>query len=314
MPKTAPEMEGNLKMDILKVDVNSIGNKMKRKEMYSKQKALKSKLKKKEKKKRKRLQDELGDDAPPVVKQKTQDNTRELDETVVEDDDEEVKAEEQQDEFSNHHRKEVIPKVIITTNYRPTKRMIDFIKDLLQLIPNSFYYSRRKFAIKKVIEYAKEKDFTDIIVINEDRKKLNAMTMTHLPEGPTAHFKLSSVKLHSEIPGSGAVSRHKPEVILNNFSTRLGHRIGRMLGSLFHQEPNFKGRRVATFHNQRDFIFFRHHRYIFSSMEKARIQELGPQFTLKLKWLQHGTFDTKFGEYEWMHKKEMDTSRKRFFL
>jgi ribosome production factor 1 len=45
--------------------------------------------------------------------------------------------------------------------------------------------------------------------------------------------------------------------VLNNFGTRLGRRVGRMLGSLFHQEPQFRGRRVATFHNQRDFIFFR---------------------------------------------------------
>jgi len=240
--------------------------------------------------------------------------TREADETVVQDDDEEVQKAEDADEFATHFANETTPKIIITTNYKPTKRMIEFIMDLLKLVPNSFYYSRKKYAIKKVIEYAKEKDFTDIIVINEDRKKLNAMTFTHLPEGPTAHFKLSSVRLHSEMHGAGSVSRHKPEVILNNFTTRLGHRIGRLLGSLFHQEPNFKGRRVATFHNQRDFIFVRHHRYIFSGPEKARIQELGPQFTLKLKWLQHGTFDTKYGEYEWMHKKEMDTSRKRFFL
>lgn len=32
------------------------------------------------------------------------------------------------------------------------------------------------------------------------------------------------------------------------------------------------------------------------------MQECGPRFTLKLKSLQHGTFDTKGGEYEWVHK------------
>ncbi|KAL0287580.1 UNVERIFIED_CONTAM: Ribosome production factor 1 [Sesamum angustifolium] len=46
----------------------------------------------------------------------------------------------------------------------------------------------------------------------------------------------------------------------------------------------------------------------------ARLQECGPRFTLKLISLQHGTFDTKGGEYEWVHKPEMDTSRRRFFL
>lgn len=35
----------------------------------------------------------------------------------------------------------------------------------------------------------------------------------------------------------------------------------RLIQSLFPQDPNFRGRRVVTFHNQRDFIFFRHHRY-----------------------------------------------------
>jgi hypothetical protein len=98
-------------------------------------------------------------------------------------------------------------------------------------------------------------------------------------------------------------------VILNNFNTRLGHRVGRMLGSLFHQIPNFKGRRVVTFHNQRDFIFFRHHRYVFESKEKARLQQLGPKFTLKLRWMQHGVFDTQHGEMEWLHKASHNGSR-----
>ena len=56
-------------------------------------------------------------------------------------------------------------------------------------------------------------------------------------------------------------------------------------------------------HNQRDFIFFRHHRYIFEEKGEgskkrviARLQELGPRFTLKVKGLQLGTFDTMHGE------------------
>ena len=72
----------------------------------------------------------------------------------------------------------------------------------------------------------------------------------------------------------------------------------------------------------------RHHRYIFEAAERrgpgekekskrviARLQELGPRFTLKLLSLQKGTFDSKGGEYEWVHNhKTMDTSRRRFFL
>jgi ribosome production factor 1 len=48
---------------------------------------------------------------------------------------------------------------------------------------------------------------------------------------------------------------------------------------------------------------------------KARLQELGPRFTMKMRWLQEGTFDTHHGEYEWFHKrKEMDTTRRKFHL
>ena len=46
-----------------------------------------------------------------------------------------------------------------------------------------------------------------------------------------------------------------------------------------------------------------------------RLQELGPRFTLRLRWLQDGTFDTKFGAYEWLHRrKQMDVSRRKFHL
>lgn len=103
--------------------------------------------------------------------------------------------------------------------------------------------------------------------------------------------------------GHGKMTAHKPELILNNFSTRLGHTVGRMFASLFPQVPDFKGRQVCTLHNQRDFIFFRRHRYIFSEdKSKCELQELGPRFTLKLRWLQKGTFDTKFGDFEWVFK------------
>jgi len=46
----------------------------------------------------------------------------------------------------------------------------------------------------------------------------------------------------------------------------------------------------------------------------ARLQELGPRFTLRLQSLQKGTFDSKSGEYEWVHKPDMDTSRRKFHL
>lgn len=81
-----------------------------------------------------------------------------------------------------------------------------------------------------------------------------------------------------------------PELILNNFDSKIGVKVGRLFASLFPQNPEFKGRRVVTFHNQRDYIFFRHHRYIFTEgYEGVNMQEIGPRFTLRVKKVFAGT-------------------------
>ncbi|KIH56542.1 brix domain protein, partial [Ancylostoma duodenale] len=132
---------------------------------------------------------------------------------------------------------------------------------------------------------------------------LDGIIFCHLPEGPTAYFKINSLRFTKDIPRAGESTSHYPEVILNNFNTRLGHTTARMFACLFPHDPKFTGRRVVTFHNQRDYVFFRHHRYEFKKEgQKAALLELGPRFTLRLKWLQKGTFDTKWGEFEWVLK------------
>lgn len=100
-----------------------------------------------------------------------------------------------------------------------------------------------------------------MLVINENRKQPDGLLVIHLPNGPTAHFRVSNVKITTEMKKSHkAITTHRPEVVLNNFTTRLGLSVGRMLGALFHYNPEFQGKRVVTFHNQRDFIFFRHYK------------------------------------------------------
>lgn len=57
--------------------------------------------------------------------------------------------------------------------------------------------------------------------------------MSHLPDGPTATFRVSGIKLRDDLPNHGNPTTHNPELILNNFDTMTGHRIGRMLAALF---------------------------------------------------------------------------------
>jgi len=304
-------------------NISEIKNKIRRNEEWLKLKRQKKKDKKARQDERKNEREALGDEAPPKQVPKTIDNMREYDETTVggkegEEEDEEVEQDIVNDEFSQYFTKSYEPKVLITCGDNPHSKTIAFIKELSRMIPNSEPKWRKKTSVKKMVKEAVKLEYTDIIVINEDNRSPNGLLVTHLPEGPTAHFKLSNVKITKDLRKDWRqISEHRPEVILNNFSTRLGHGIARMLASLFHYEPQFKGQRVVTFHNQRDYIFFRHHKYDFKSTEKVRLKEMGPRFTLKLRSFQKGTFDSKFGDYEWIisnRRHDMETSRRKFFL
>lgn len=231
----------------------------------------------------------------------------------------EVKLEFDNDEFAAYYRHDYEPKVLITYSDNPTRKTRIFGRELTRIIPNSISLYRNRSGVKKMVKSAVARGFTDLIIVNENQSQPNGMLVVHLPDGPTAQFKLSNVKITPELKKNyKEITDHRPEVVLNNFTTRLGHTVGRMLGALFHYEPEFKGRRAVTFHNQRDYIFFRHHRYEFNlKTGKPRLRELGPRFTLKLRSLQHGTFDSKHGEYEWIiqgRRHAMETSRRKFFL
>jgi len=345
-----------------------ITNRLKRSEMYGKYLQQKRAAKKEARLKRLKDAEELGEDVevPSSEKKttttKTIDNTREVEPTLVMPDDVEVHGDEADDEFAQYFAGDVEPKVLITTRPRPSQHVFHFIADLQKLIPKLHFYPRQSYSIKEVCTFAKARDFTHLIVLSEKSKKCNGMTISHLQShpdpivgggGPTAFFKLSNVVTSKNIPNHGASTSHIPELHLHGFATRLGHRIGRLFASMFPiTQPQFVGRQVVTFHNQRDYVFVRHHRYIFeedkkkkkSAAEKqkkaaavaasggrrgggadadasddlnvkARLQELGPRFTLKVRWIQGGMFDTKYGEYEWIHKrKEMDTTRRKFHL
>jgi len=302
-----------------------IKNKQFRSEVYKKYMKEKRKMKMEIKKAKEKEEKELGYKPEPKVKQKTIENMRVPDETMVDPGNVETHIDLQMDEMAPYFNQETVPKVLITTQDRPTKKTNWLCKELQLSIPNSFVKYRRggkMAALKKIIPQCIEKDFTDVLVINEDRGEPNGLLISHLPEGPTAEFKLMNLKLIRDLKKAkltkkkiGEMTDHVPEINVHNFSTRLGVTIGRMLSCLFPQKPNYRGRRVVTFHNQRDYIFFRQHRYQFRNEKKVNLQELGPRFILKLRSLQKGTFDSKFGMYEWVHKRhEMDSSRRKFHL
>ncbi len=60
------------------------------------------------------------------------------------------------------------------------------------------------------------------MVFRENRKKVDELILMHLPKGPTAIFKVSGIKHRDEISNHGNPSDHHPELILNNFNTKIG--------------------------------------------------------------------------------------------
>ena len=160
---------------------------------------------------------------------------------------------------------------------------------------------------------------------------LNLHTLSHYNDVPIASWPLcpfpshfgaatsSYISIHifislftqteSFFQNSANPTSHVPELVLSNLSTPLGLSTGRLLQRLFPPLPQIVGRQVVAIHNQRDFVFFRRFRYMFAVREteqsrtvaktqgrdedlRTKMQEIGPRFTLKLRWLKRGALGT----------------------
>ncbi|QOU18034.1 hypothetical protein BRETT_001476 [Brettanomyces bruxellensis] len=290
--------------DILK----KIKNKQLRSQIYGEMK--KQEEKEKLKLRRERRKEEL---EHPELKEKrltenvpaTIDSKRVFDETV----NAQVEGQDDFEEYFKNPEKD--PKILLTTNAHAHKQAYEFAAMLVEIIPNTTFVKRkRQYSMKDMAKYCTHREFTHLIVINEDKKEVNGMTLIHLPEGPTFYFSINSLVKRKQITGHGSPTDHIPELILNNFTTRLGKTVARLFHSLFPHRPEFQGRQVITLHNQRDYIFFRMHRYIFQENKRVGLQELGPEFTLRLRRIQKGIK----GEVAWEYTTAMYKDKKKFYL
>ena len=123
-------------------------------------------------------------------------------------------------------------------------------------MPGSYYYGRRNFEIKEIAKWAGERGFTNLIILWQGlqlgghKKNPCEFLLIHLPEGPSLHFRLSSVQLSDQIKvggvKAGRATKHKPELILNGFTTRIGLRVSRAFQALFPQVPSAAAHRAPT--------------------------------------------------------------------
>jgi hypothetical protein len=80
-----------------------------------------------------------------------------------------------------------------------SKTSFTFIEDLLKVIPNSSFRKRGTFELKKIVAWAKEREFTSLIVINEDRGGgLRGVSMLFNPSPPhPLHFIFDCTHTHT---------------------------------------------------------------------------------------------------------------------
>lgn len=256
------------------------------------------------------------------------------------------------------------PKLLITTSRN--SHMHSPAHELTTIFPNSTYIPRgrpqnsarkgaktkpKQFSIPEICSFAfsppasasgePATPYTHVAVINEHQKKPSGLTIIVLPSGPSFHFSMTNYIPSDRLHNHGRATSHTPELILNNFLTPLGKLAAGLFQSMFPPVPELGGRQVVTLHNQRDYIFFRRHRYMFRERRtgekavgygidhgqntlnpvsegveerdlgvKVGLQELGPQFTLKLRKVEKGVCEG----VEWQWKGEMEKERRKFQL
>ncbi|KAL7474695.1 hypothetical protein ACHAWX_000037, partial [Stephanocyclus meneghinianus] len=165
------------------------------------------------------------------------------------------------------------PRVCMTTSRAPSSRLKQFAKEMKLLIPNSTRINRGSHRVDELVEQCKTSDFNDLVVGRAGRADC-----LPLPLGPTAYFTLSGAVLRHDLEGGAApMSEAYPHVILNQFQTELGRRVGNILKCLF-PVPKLDTRRVVTFSNSDDHISFRHHVYKKegNKEDKVTLYEVGP--------------------------------------
>ncbi|BDA43107.1 U3 small nucleolar ribonucleoprotein protein IMP4 [Coccomyxa sp. Obi] len=241
---------------------------------------------------------EEGKPIPNELRKEEQALRREIE---LEDDNTAVPRTHIDDEYA--HAGERDPKILITTSRDPSTRLTQFAKELKLVFPNAQRINRGGQVISELVETCRNHDFTDIVIVHEHRGEPDGMVVCHLPYGPTAFFGVYNTVLRHDIGEKkkvGTISEAYPHLIINNFTSRLGERVGNILKYLF-PCPKDDSKRVISFVNQSDYISFRHHTYEMPRGAKSvALTECGPRFELKIYQIRLGTLEQQHAENEWV--------------
>ena len=216
------------------------------------------------------------------------------------------------------------PRVLVTTSRSPSARLSAFAKEIRLLLPTSIRMNRGGTILDSLVGSANAAGLTDIALLHEHRGVPTALTISHLPHGPTASFSLHNVVLRHDLPNAarGTVSESYPHLVFDGFSTPLGGRVSKILKHLFPprdpvgpRTPASKlGSRVVTFRNMEDAIEVRHHVFVRTGYDSVELAEVGPRMTMRLFEIRGGTLENKDGDVEWHLNQYTRTGRKKDYL
>lgn len=213
------------------------------------------------------------------------------------------------------------PRPLVTTSRSPSTRLSAFSKEIRLLFPTSIRLNRGTLVLPNLVSSANASSLTDLILLHEHRGVPTALTISHLPHGPTASFSLHNVLLRHDLPNAsrGTVSESYPHLLFENFTTPLGKRVQQVLKHLFPPREaatkNQKvGNRVVTFKNIGDSIEMRHHVFVRTGYQSVELAEVGPRMTMRLFEIRGGTLENKSGDVEWHMNQYTRTSKKKDYL
>ncbi|KAJ1994865.1 snoRNA-binding rRNA-processing protein imp4 [Dimargaris cristalligena] len=201
------------------------------------------------------------------------------------------------------------PKILITTSRDPSSRLKQFSKEMRHVFPNSQKINRGGLVINEIVDTCRSNGVTDLVILGESRGQPDSMIISHLPYGPTVRFTLYNVVLRHDIPNLGAMSEAYPHLIFGNLGSNVGRRVKDVLKYLF-PVPKTDSKRVMTFHNDNDFISFRHHVYQPVTDKEVVLSEVGPRFEMRPFEIRLGTIEMKEADTEWVLRPFMRTAHK----
>eukprot|EP00834_Sanchytrium_tribonematis_P003407 NODE_130_length_16779_cov_1.687410.p5 type:complete len:303 gc:universal NODE_130_length_16779_cov_1.687410:11027-11935(+) len=238
--------------------------------------------------------------------------------------------------------------ILLTTSRSPSSTLLQFVKELSIIFPKANRVNRGNSTVEEIMQVAKQKQITDVIIIHETRGVPDTMTVSHLPNGPTLRCSIHNVVSRHQVQQEARrnnsqdsqemeyvmknVPQSDPFVISNNFKSKVGGRVSTILKAIFPEAPNnttfgAKDRRIITISNEQDLVLFRHHvvkkrqfwkeenNDLNESKDALMVIEVGPRFDLKPFEIRRGTIDLwRVSDIEWVFRPYQRTAFKRSIL